>query len=202
MFSNVLVGVDGMEGGRDAIALARRLVASDARITLAHIYRDFLLGRAGAPLLPAQHQDAERLLAHERELASVKAETVACLAPSVGRGLHGLARREGSELLVVGSCSREIAGRLLTGDDTQAALNGAPCPVAIATHGYRESDIRSRRSGSDTTARRRVSGHSPSLESSPHEMDPLLRCSRSSRWSRSRMASPWIRTLPTRPNSS
>ena len=37
MFDNVLVGVDGRQGGRDAIALARRLCAPEARIALAHV---------------------------------------------------------------------------------------------------------------------------------------------------------------------
>ena len=46
MFKNVLVGVDGRQGGHDAIALARRLAAPDATITLAHIYgSEWLLPR-------------------------------------------------------------------------------------------------------------------------------------------------------------
>jgi hypothetical protein len=49
MFRRVLVGVDGRSGGRDAIALARRLAAPDGVITLAHIYgEDLLIGRGGA----------------------------------------------------------------------------------------------------------------------------------------------------------
>ena len=37
MFSNVIVGIDGGPGGRDALALARHL-AGHAEITLAHVY--------------------------------------------------------------------------------------------------------------------------------------------------------------------
>lgn len=37
MFINVLVGVDGRQGGCDAIALAEELAAPGARITLAHV---------------------------------------------------------------------------------------------------------------------------------------------------------------------
>jgi len=37
VFSNVLVGVDGRQGGRDAIALAKQLAAPDGQIALAHI---------------------------------------------------------------------------------------------------------------------------------------------------------------------
>ena len=50
MFENILVGVDGRQGGRDAIALAKRLAAPDATITLAHVYgSEWSIGRA-APL--------------------------------------------------------------------------------------------------------------------------------------------------------
>jgi len=38
MFVKVLVGVDGLQGGRDAVALARILVPADGEITLAHVY--------------------------------------------------------------------------------------------------------------------------------------------------------------------
>jgi hypothetical protein len=38
MFTNVPVGVDGRQGGRDAIALAGRLASPHATITLANVY--------------------------------------------------------------------------------------------------------------------------------------------------------------------
>ena len=37
MFKQILVGVDEYEGGRDAIALAKRLIAADGQITLAFV---------------------------------------------------------------------------------------------------------------------------------------------------------------------
>ena len=39
-------------------------------------------------------------------------------------------------MLVLGSCRRSLVGRVLIGDDTRAALNGAPCAVAVAPAGY------------------------------------------------------------------
>lgn len=36
-FENVLVGLDGRSGGRDAVALAAQLVAPHGHITLAHV---------------------------------------------------------------------------------------------------------------------------------------------------------------------
>jgi nucleotide-binding universal stress UspA family protein len=54
----------------------------------------------------------------------------------VGRGLHELSEVLGTDLLVVGSSRRGLLGRVLIGDDTGAALNGAPCPIAIAPRNY------------------------------------------------------------------
>ena len=38
MFRQVIVGVDGGPTGRDAIAVAKLLVADDARLVLAHVH--------------------------------------------------------------------------------------------------------------------------------------------------------------------
>ncbi len=126
MFKNVLVGVDGRANGRDAIALATRLNDANGKLTLAHVHR----GEAKEDL-----EDAHKLLEAEREAAGVQAELLSVVSPSPGRGLHQQAEELGADLLVVGSCSRGALGRVMLGDDTRAALNGAPCPVAIASHG-------------------------------------------------------------------
>jgi nucleotide-binding universal stress UspA family protein len=55
---------------------------------------------------------------------------------SVGRGLHELCEVLGADLMVVGSSRRGLLGRVLVGDDTSAALNGAPCAIAIAPSNY------------------------------------------------------------------
>ena len=38
MFKQIVVGVDEHEGGRDAIALARNLLARDGELTLAYVF--------------------------------------------------------------------------------------------------------------------------------------------------------------------
>ena len=43
-----------------------------------------------------------------------------------------------ADLLVVGSSRRGLFGRVLLADDTHAALNGAPCAIAVAPAGYAE----------------------------------------------------------------
>jgi nucleotide-binding universal stress UspA family protein len=140
MFRNVLVGVDGRPNGRDAIALASRLTDPDGKMTLAHVHSGELRpSHAITPGMVAEEHDAsERLLEEERAGADVKAELISIVSMSPGRGLHQQAEEQSSDLLVVGSCSHGAFGRAMLGDDTRAALNGAPCAVAIAPLGYAE----------------------------------------------------------------
>jgi nucleotide-binding universal stress UspA family protein len=63
-------------------------------------------------------------------------ETRLVLDTSVPRALHTLARDEEAGLIVVGSTARGSAGRVLPGSTAERLLHGAPCPVALATHGY------------------------------------------------------------------
>jgi nucleotide-binding universal stress UspA family protein len=135
MFQNVLIGIDGRQGGRDAIALARQLAAPDAILTLGHIYAPFL-ARGAVEMAAIERRDAEEMLAHERELAGVDARLCARGPRSVGRGLHELAEEQHADLLVVGSTRHALVGRVLMGDDCRAALNGAPCAIAISPLGY------------------------------------------------------------------
>ena len=138
MFENVIVGVDGRPNGRDAIALASRLLAEQGRLTLVNVHggaHNRL--HAVTPARLTEEQEASReLLERERADAEVQAELVSRVASSPGRGLHDLAEELKADLLVVGSCSRGPIGRVLIGDDTRTSLNGAPCAVAIATRGY------------------------------------------------------------------
>jgi nucleotide-binding universal stress UspA family protein len=140
MFSNVLVGVDGQFGGRDAIALARQLTPDDGRLALAHVYpsRGDPLHRDYGDYEAAEYVHARDLLNAAREEAAVRAELHWSACTSPGRGLHELAESLRSDLLIVGSSGRGLLGRVMVGDDTRAALDGAPCPVAVAPAGYAE----------------------------------------------------------------
>jgi nucleotide-binding universal stress UspA family protein len=138
MFKNVIVGVDGHEGGRDAIALAKNLFSDRAELTLAYVYYgDAHVWRGSSPPYDAAEKDrAHELLEKARADACVEATLRAHGSSSVGRGLHELAEKTGADLLVIGSSRRGLVGRVMIGDDTRAALNGAPCSVAIAPAGY------------------------------------------------------------------
>lgn len=141
MFENVLVGVDGRPGGRDAVALAAQLVAPHGRVTLAHVRQGELnpVHAITPKLIGAEHASSTQLLERERAAASVEAELVSIVALSPGRALHEQAERQRADLLVVGSCSRGTFGRATLGDDTRGALDGAPCAVAIAARGFAET---------------------------------------------------------------
>ncbi len=143
MFETVLVGVDGRPGGRDAIALSQRLLPEEGTLTLAHVRGGRLhpLHAVTPELAREEHEASERLLEREREQAGVEAELVSVLAATPGAGLHQQAEEQRAGLIVVGSCSRGALGRATLGDDTRAALNGAPCAVAIAGHGYAEHPL-------------------------------------------------------------
>lgn len=136
MFKNVIVGVDGEEGGRDAIALARLLLDKQGQMTLTYMYRGgpYLWG-SSVPFEVPERDHAQELLEEARDQAQIEAPLRLWRSPSVGRGLHELAETIGADLLVIGSSRRGLVGRVLLGDDTRAALNGAPCAVAIAPVG-------------------------------------------------------------------
>ncbi len=140
MFKNVLVGVDGRPTGRDAIALAARLADPAGKLTLAHVHGEEL--RLPHSLTPeaigAAREVSEQLLERERAETGVEAELLSVVSRSPGRGLHSQAEEQQADLLVVGSCARGAFGRAMLGDDTRAALNGAPCAVAVAARGYGE----------------------------------------------------------------
>ncbi len=137
-FRRVIVGVDGRPAARDAIALARLLAAPDGRLVLAHIHAgDLRPSRTASLPFEAIHRDESHLLLEsERTASGTDAELASAAAPSVGSGLHQLCEAHDADLLVVGSCARGFGGRVLVGNDTRAALNGAPCAVAVAPLGF------------------------------------------------------------------
>jgi nucleotide-binding universal stress UspA family protein len=141
MFDNVLVGVDGRPSGRDAIALAAALADPRSKLTLAHVHSGALRPtRAVTPgRVREEQQESERLLEQERAEAGVTADLASVVAASPGRGLHERAEQIGADLLVVGSCRHGRLGRAVLGGDARSALNGAPCAVAVAVHGYAEA---------------------------------------------------------------
>lgn len=138
MFKAVVVGIDGRGGGRDALALAHELTDPAGSIVLSNVYIAGPVPARGEISLREQRVHARELLEAERRQAGIDAELAVVAAAHVGRGLHELAEDGGADLIVVGSSRRGLWHRVWQGDDMHAALNGAPCAVAIAPNGYAE----------------------------------------------------------------
>jgi nucleotide-binding universal stress UspA family protein len=139
MFERIVVGVDGREGGRDALALAAMLQgAGGGDVTAVHVY----LYDQSVPLDDAEafeRQLQESLMATlEREIAEahVSARPVVVSGTSPARALHAAADREHADLIVVGSCHRAGTARVFVGDDAAETLHDSPCAVALAPRGY------------------------------------------------------------------
>jgi nucleotide-binding universal stress UspA family protein len=158
MFKNVLVGVDGRPGGRDAIALASRLADPNGKLTLVHVHSsDLRPSHAITPALVAEErQRAHKLLEEERAAAGIEAELISAVSMSPGRGLHERAEEQHADLIVVGSCSHGAFGRAMLGDDTRAALNGAPCAAPSHRSATPSIPPGSPRSASPTTSLQRA----------------------------------------------
>ena len=138
MFDNEILGVNGLEGGRDALWLAQQLAFPDARLTLAHVQ---VVGpkpdpTSGAVSLAGEALRAMERLALLRAEAHVDARLLCAEAGSVAAGLHELVARHGGDVLVIGASRRDDYERTFVGDDERAVLENAPCPVAIAPRGH------------------------------------------------------------------
>lgn len=149
MFDRVLVGVDGSAGGKDAISLAKELAAENAHITLAHVCPgESFVWRGGNPgYWPVDKEQVVAMLEAARSDAQIDADLRYAVLPPTGRRLHEMAEEIKADLLVIGSSRRGLVGSVLVGDVTRAALNGAPCAVAVAPVGYANARHSLRRIG-------------------------------------------------------
>jgi nucleotide-binding universal stress UspA family protein len=127
--STILIGVDDTARSEDAIALARRLARTLAGdLIVAAVTQDRAEGRA------ITHRMAGLL---EPGLDPERIRTAVVPAPSPAQGLHELAEAEQAALIVVGSTHTGRLGRVRPGSTGERLLQGAPCAVAVAPHGYR-----------------------------------------------------------------
>ena len=138
MFKSIVVGVDGREGGRDALSLAGRLAltAGGELIAVRVLPFDYYVSRAGAPPYASiAEADARAELQGDLEQAGLDARIDVLGDSSPARALHSVAEAESADLIVVGSTHHGRAGRVLAGDDAAAAIHGSPCAVAVAPRG-------------------------------------------------------------------
>ena len=135
MFTTIVVGVDGLPGGRDALALAQRLadLAGGALVAVhVHPYEPFPIGGLRPDIEALAHDQAQALLEGQLTEAGVHARAIATAETSPGRGLHRIADGLDADLIVIGSPHRGALGRVVAGDSARAVVQGATCPVLVA----------------------------------------------------------------------
>jgi nucleotide-binding universal stress UspA family protein len=137
MFATIIIGVDGGDGGADAVALATSLATPSTKllaVSLALVDTHPSRG-ANRDFDHVLHEQAAARLTHATD-GNARLEGEVLFAATVGAGLHAAAERHDADLIVVGSCRRGPLGRVLAGDDAKATVRDAPCAVAIAPAGY------------------------------------------------------------------
>jgi nucleotide-binding universal stress UspA family protein len=142
MFKTIVTGVDGREGGRDALRLAAELARIGGGEVIAvgafpYFHRPSL---AAAPAVQVQRDETQAMLGREIADVGIAASTHVVADASPARALHLVAERDGADLIVVGSTRRGVMGRVLVGDDALGTLHGSHVPVAVAPRGFAGSD--------------------------------------------------------------
>jgi nucleotide-binding universal stress UspA family protein len=135
MFTTIVVGVDGLLGGRDALALAQRigdLAGGELVAVHVHPYEPFPLRGLRTDIEALAREEAQTLLEGQLAEAGVPARAIATAETSPGRGLHRIADGLEADLIVIGSPHRGPLGRVVAGDTARAVIQGATRPVLVA----------------------------------------------------------------------
>jgi nucleotide-binding universal stress UspA family protein len=144
MFENVVVGVDGYEAGRGAVALAGALVAGDGEIAL--VYVEVLQSKPTPEADTRADEEAQQFglerLDRLRADMQLTAEVSRIESSSVRRGLDEFVAGRGGDLLVIGAGRHDPVAHMVLGDQAREVLEDPPCPVAVAPVGYAERGAR------------------------------------------------------------
>lgn len=170
----IVVGVQDPDAARDAVTLALDLAAPGARIVVTALAVDPLSDPRVGPMLAG-----ERIAMAARSAGIVRAELLGRAgdvvvtedvrpASSVGAGMRAVALDHAADLIVVGASRRSPALRLVGVTGVRAALDRAPCAVAIAPRGYAEAAPRLRRIGAGWD-------HTPAADAAVELADRLAR---------------------------
>jgi nucleotide-binding universal stress UspA family protein len=125
MFSTIVVGVDGHEGGRDALALAQRIgdVAGGSLVAV-HVspYEPVPMRGLRPDVEGLARGEAHELLGTQLATTGVAAQVCATAETSPARGMHRIAAGLDADLIVVGSAHRGPVGRVVAGDTVRGVL--------------------------------------------------------------------------------
>jgi nucleotide-binding universal stress UspA family protein len=135
MYRKILVGYDGREAGRDALALAASLRAPDGVVVAACVYPGHV-GSDSVETLLADAASQTVAEAHAQADGGDWLQVRTAPGHSPAHGLHVFSEEIEADLVVVGSSHRGEPGRVHAGKTGERLLNGSPCPVAIAPEGF------------------------------------------------------------------
>lgn len=134
----ILVGYDGTDGAKDAVALCAAIAPPDAYVAVVDV-----LPYPGAPSSAFRLLKGTDFVEPEEYFAPAvtglpgrRVETISYLGASPARVFESFAVENAIDLIVVGSPHHGTLGRVLAGSVSQTLLHGAPVPVATAPHGY------------------------------------------------------------------
>jgi nucleotide-binding universal stress UspA family protein len=136
----VLVGVDGSDASRDALALGQMLAGPKGRLVVVHVHP---FGPLSSLIGPGEfegllRETADSIFAHAREVLDDATERELRLLSerSPAEGLGSVAADTRAALVVVGSSRRSRLERVLAGSVAEDLLSGAPVPVGVAPRGF------------------------------------------------------------------
>jgi nucleotide-binding universal stress UspA family protein len=136
MYTNVIVGVDGEQGGRDAAALAARLAPPGAQLSLVYV------STTPNAELDDQFADEDALagvLQAELKLCGGDAHVARVTALSIAAGLADAAQQRQADLIVLGASHRHGLSRLFAADHVISVIHQTPCAVAVAPGGFAQA---------------------------------------------------------------
>jgi len=133
MYTNVIIGVDGEQGGRDAAALAAVLAPPGARLSLVYV--------STTPNAELEEEFADEdalagVLQTELELCRGDASLARVTALSIAAGLADVTQQRQADLIVLGASHRHGLTRLFAGDHVIAVIHQTSCAVAVAPAGF------------------------------------------------------------------
>ena len=139
MYRKIVVGYDGSDQAKDALALGRQLAAatgSELVLSAVSLFHPMMRGGVEPIALTDEHELAQQADAVAQELG-VTSRSVG--STSVPRGLHELAEEIDADLVVVGSSRHGKPGETLLGNVAVNLMHGSPSAVAVAPNGYRDT---------------------------------------------------------------
>ncbi len=139
----LLVGVDGREGGRDALSLTRVMATAIGAEVLAVTVIPY--GPFPVSFVALEGEDLEGeagvMFDQAREmLGDLRLQTKAFGGGSPAWVMSEYADRGEVDLIVVGSPHHGRLGRVFLGSVATSLLHGAACPVAVVPRGYAGRD--------------------------------------------------------------